>query len=565
LWMGDQVREADHVLVIASAVYRERAEGRADAGTGRGVQWEARLIRDAFYADQGALDRFVPVVLPGQSVEGVPDFLGPATSTVYTVRNFTKSGAEELLRFLLGQPAETEPPLGLAPTFATREHLISSTSTELRADSALDHGLGSVTVGRGVTTGATADQVVAANATTRPTLPAEANDPNSTVRRRRRRLGTLFGSAGALVLTITIIVSTMNLGTGTTPVTRLVWIAEKTTRAPGLMPQSLRDRVLQMASGSAGTLEGYVVGEHSQHVASVSLIPDVRGDTTQFNNAINDRLAAFLARIDDVAVGDSGFSLYSSLQVMADEQTRSEGRVEVWLSTTVLTGSVDPLSVSQLVAADPKAAVQQLLKGALGKLDLSRVNLHPVMLTPIGDLQEALTPASEEWRKSFLIELASGLGAQVAQPLHDSTTIRAWSAASTVLPVLPIKDPTPHIDPTASTVRLDTVAFAPDTAMLVNPDDSRRAVAGIVDASRRDPEHFVIDVAGYSAAFGSPDNARFLAYQRAKAIADLLVNQGVSRDHITAHGFGYDQRADPNSDPRSSNQRVVLIKLLPKA
>ncbi len=64
-WMTREVRDADRVLVIASAAYKRRAEGDAGPAEGRGVQWEARLIRDLFYADQEAgLRRFVPVVLP---------------------------------------------------------------------------------------------------------------------------------------------------------------------------------------------------------------------------------------------------------------------------------------------------------------------------------------------------------------------------------------------------------------------------------------------------------------------------------------------------------------------
>ena len=129
LWMERQVREADHVLVIASAAYRERAEDESGPEVGRGVQWEARLIRNAFYADQRALDRFVPVVLPGQSTAGVPDFLAPATSTVYTVSEFSVVGAEPLLRLLLGRPEETEPPLGAAPVLGSRPHTLSSAAT----------------------------------------------------------------------------------------------------------------------------------------------------------------------------------------------------------------------------------------------------------------------------------------------------------------------------------------------------------------------------------------------------------------------------------------------------
>lgn len=115
LWMSEQVREADHILVIASQRYRERAEGRAGPDAGRGVQWEARLIRDAFYRDPHAVDRFLPVVLPGQTLDGVPDFLAAGSATVYRVDQFTLAGAESLLRLLTGQPAYPDPPVGAAP------------------------------------------------------------------------------------------------------------------------------------------------------------------------------------------------------------------------------------------------------------------------------------------------------------------------------------------------------------------------------------------------------------------------------------------------------------------
>ncbi|MEV7099346.1 tetratricopeptide repeat protein [Amycolatopsis sp. NPDC051045] len=115
LWMADQVREADHILVIASSWYRERAEGRTGPDVGRGVQWEARLIRNAFYRDPHALDRFVPVVLPGQTLDGVPDFLAAASTTVYRVDQFSLAGAESLLRLLTDQPAYPEPPVGELP------------------------------------------------------------------------------------------------------------------------------------------------------------------------------------------------------------------------------------------------------------------------------------------------------------------------------------------------------------------------------------------------------------------------------------------------------------------
>ena len=115
LWMADEIRQADYIVVVASPAYRASAQGHSGPSIGRGVQWEARLIRDAFYRDPKALNRFVPLILPGQTIDGVPDFLAPTTTTVYHIHDFTVSGAEPLLRLLHAQPSEVEPPLGERP------------------------------------------------------------------------------------------------------------------------------------------------------------------------------------------------------------------------------------------------------------------------------------------------------------------------------------------------------------------------------------------------------------------------------------------------------------------
>ncbi len=120
-WMTRQVRDADRVLVIASPEYKRRAEGDAAADEGRGLQWEARLIRDLFYANQRTrLQRVLPVVLPGCSADDIPLWLAPAAATHYAVRDYTVPGAESLLRLLTGQPLEIAPPLGQVPSLPPR-------------------------------------------------------------------------------------------------------------------------------------------------------------------------------------------------------------------------------------------------------------------------------------------------------------------------------------------------------------------------------------------------------------------------------------------------------------
>ena len=112
-WMTREVRDADRVLVIASPAYKHRAEGDASPGEGRGVQWEARLIRDLFYSDQLAgLRRFLPVVLPGGSATDIPLWLSPAGATYYQVSEFTAAGADGLLGVLAGRAGVIVPPLG---------------------------------------------------------------------------------------------------------------------------------------------------------------------------------------------------------------------------------------------------------------------------------------------------------------------------------------------------------------------------------------------------------------------------------------------------------------------
>ncbi len=126
LWMLAEVRASDHVLVIASPEYRRRSEGQAAADDGRGVQFEAALIRDELYRDRTAgLAKFLPVLLPGRTAEDVPAFLGPYSTTHYAIRGISDAdaGMERLLRVLTGQPFEIEPPLvpGTRPLLPPRD------------------------------------------------------------------------------------------------------------------------------------------------------------------------------------------------------------------------------------------------------------------------------------------------------------------------------------------------------------------------------------------------------------------------------------------------------------
>ena len=143
-WMLEQVRDARYVLVVASPAYKRHSEGVRTADDRRGVQFESRLIREFFYRDQAAgMERFLPVLLPGVSVECIPEFLSPAFMTYYRVDSMTVAGCEALLRVLTGQPYEVEPPLGPVPVLAPRAPERQPAREPRPADSAPSFPVGS--------------------------------------------------------------------------------------------------------------------------------------------------------------------------------------------------------------------------------------------------------------------------------------------------------------------------------------------------------------------------------------------------------------------------------------
>ncbi|MGH3868755.1 MAG: toll/interleukin-1 receptor domain-containing protein [Pseudonocardiaceae bacterium] len=125
-WIQRQVSTADRVLVIVSPEYKRRFEGTAAPGTGRGVQHEARFIREHLYKDEETgMRKFLPVLLPGATVADIPDVLQPISATNYVVNSLTPEGVRPLLRLLTGQPARVEQPLKPVPVLPLEQNASS--------------------------------------------------------------------------------------------------------------------------------------------------------------------------------------------------------------------------------------------------------------------------------------------------------------------------------------------------------------------------------------------------------------------------------------------------------
>lgn len=122
IWIEQEIRRSDFVLVVLSGTYRQRAEDAEAPGAGRGVKYETHVLSSLLYQDLPTwLPKILPVVLPGGSADDIPNYLLVA-GTCYRITSFTVDGAEELLRVLTDQPATVEPALGKVPVLPPTNH-----------------------------------------------------------------------------------------------------------------------------------------------------------------------------------------------------------------------------------------------------------------------------------------------------------------------------------------------------------------------------------------------------------------------------------------------------------
>jgi TIR domain len=117
LWMEHQIRDADFVLVVCSAIYLRRVEGKEEPNKGQGIVWEINSIYNRLYSAKLVSDKFIPVLLEGASPDDIP--LPLKGFTYY--RADTASGYDGLYRRLIRQPLINKPPLGKPRSLPARE------------------------------------------------------------------------------------------------------------------------------------------------------------------------------------------------------------------------------------------------------------------------------------------------------------------------------------------------------------------------------------------------------------------------------------------------------------
>ena len=63
LWMEREIESRDFTLMVCTESYRRRFMEDEAAGVGRGVVWEARILRNLLYEDSERHGRIVPVLV----------------------------------------------------------------------------------------------------------------------------------------------------------------------------------------------------------------------------------------------------------------------------------------------------------------------------------------------------------------------------------------------------------------------------------------------------------------------------------------------------------------------
>jgi hypothetical protein len=110
LWMLDEIKRADFVLVICTEEYQRRFLGDESYGKGRWITWEGGVIIQSLYRIGANNTKFIPVLFRDDDSQFIPTPFRSVTE--YVVETQHSGGYESLYRRLTDQPATQRPGLG---------------------------------------------------------------------------------------------------------------------------------------------------------------------------------------------------------------------------------------------------------------------------------------------------------------------------------------------------------------------------------------------------------------------------------------------------------------------
>lgn len=158
----------------------------------------------------------------------------------------------------------------------------------------------------------------------------------------------------------------------------------------------------------------------------------------------------------------------------------------------------------------------------------------------------------------------TGQGAAGVLALQDTTSDTDRDGVPDVIDLCPDTAQGITVEATGcaagATINLEAVNFSNNSQELT--DDAQRVLDRVAGIIKQQPD-LRLEVAGHTDAAGDPSYRQWLSLQRAEAVMDYLVEQGVNPQHITAAGYG-GQQTVPNeraSKSQRTNQRIELRPL----
>jgi outer membrane protein OmpA-like peptidoglycan-associated protein len=120
---------------------------------------------------------------------------------------------------------------------------------------------------------------------------------------------------------------------------------------------------------------------------------------------------------------------------------------------------------------------------------------------------------------------------------------------------------TTPLDAALKALNMPVVNFASGSAAI--PDDAKPVLAKAAAVMKTLPAATRLEVTGHTDNTGTPEGNMLLSRQRAQAVADFLLENGVPRERLLAQGFGDARPVATNAtdEGRFHNRRIEVRSL----
>lgn len=180
---------------------------------------------------------------------------------------------------------------------------------------------------------------------------------------------------------------------------------------------------------------------------------------------------------------------------------------------------------------------------------------------PLGRALSLQTDGEGAFRFGNVVAGKSSIAVEADGYLRASVEVTVEPRRDVSTQILVYKRPkTPNVVVTATEIKLKKeVHFLHGSAEIL--PDSMAILEEAADVLRAKPDLANIEIQGHTDDSGTPEYNLKLSTDRANAVKDVFVRNGVDASRLSAHGYGQDKPLVPNTSPknRAKNRRVQLV------